>query len=141
LLVRGERYHALGYPIFAAFMAAAAVWIVLRRPFRVAVEGESMLPTLRPGDFLVATRSGPIVRGALVVVEHPRRPGYEMVKRMTGFPGDAMADAVLGPDQFWVLGDNAGASTDSRTLGPVGRDAIRGAVRLRYWPPARFGRV
>lgn len=100
-----------------------------------------MLPTLQPGDFLVATRSGPIARGALVVVAHPDRPGYEMVKRMAGVPGDAVEGDVLGPDQFWVVGDNARASTDSRTLGPLDRAAIRGAARLRYWPPGRFGPI
>jgi signal peptidase I len=118
-------------------MGAVAVWLVLRRPFRVAVEGESMSPTFRPGDFLIAARSGPIRRGAVVVVEHPTRPGYEMVKRMVGVPGDSIQGVSLGPDQFWMIGDDPAASTDSRTLGPFERDAIRGVVRFRYWPPSR----
>jgi signal peptidase I len=115
-------------------MGALAGWLVLRRPFRVAVEGESMAPTLRSGDLLIAVRSGPIRRGALVVVEHPGRPGYEMVKRIVGAPGDAIGETVLGPDEFWLEGDNAEASTDSRTLGTFDRGAIRGVILFRYWP-------
>jgi nickel-type superoxide dismutase maturation protease len=120
-------------------MGGVAVWAALRRPFRMMVEGESMAPTLRPGDLLIAVRSGPIREGALVVVEHPNRPGYEMVKRLAGVPEDSVGGIVLGPDQFWVVGDNPAASTDSRTLGPFDRGAIRGVVRFRYWPPSQFG--
>jgi type IV secretory pathway protease TraF len=70
-------------------------------------------------------------------VEHPSRPGYEMVKRLLGVPGDRVEGVGLGPDQFWMEGDNPRASTDSRSLGPFDRDAIRGVVRFRYWPPPR----
>jgi nickel-type superoxide dismutase maturation protease len=137
--VRTERYHSLQYPISALLMGAVVLWVALRRPFRVAVEGESMAPTLRPGDFLIAARSGSIRRGTLVVVEHPNRPGYEMVKRVVGAPGDSIEDVTLGGDQFWVEGDNPAASTDSRIFGPLGREAIRGVVLFRYWPTSRVG--
>jgi nickel-type superoxide dismutase maturation protease len=139
--VRTERYHSLQYPISVLLMGAVVMWVALRRPFRVTVEGESMAPTLRPGDFLIAARSGSIRRGALVVVEHPGRPGYEMVKRLVGVPGDSIEGVKLGADRFWVEGDNPAASTDSRTLGPVEREAIRGVALFRYWPPSRVGPV
>jgi hypothetical protein len=99
-----------------------------------------MLPTLEPGDFLVAVRvrSDSLRRGALVGVEHPSRSGFEMVKRLEGIPGQQLGDGrVLGLGQYWVVGDAAGASTDSRTFGPVHATALRGVVRVRYWPPAR----
>jgi nickel-type superoxide dismutase maturation protease len=139
LLVRFERYHALRYPISALLMAGALAWLILRRPFRIAVEGVSMSPTLEDGDFLVATRYGPIRRGALLVLEHPERPGYEMVKRLAGVPGDAVDGVTLGPDEFWLVGDHPSSSTDSRTMGPFDRGAIRGVARFRYWPIARLG--
>ncbi|MFN2590050.1 MAG: nickel-type superoxide dismutase maturation protease [Actinomycetota bacterium] len=108
------------------------------RPFRVAVEGRSMAPELAPGDYLVAVRPIRPRRGHLVVVEHPERPGFEMVKRLAGVPGDVVGGRRLGRDELWVIGDAASASTDSRSFGPVGRGAIRGVVRLRYWPPERL---
>jgi nickel-type superoxide dismutase maturation protease len=104
------------------------------RPFRVEVEGDSMAPTLRPGEYLVAVRSHRVVGGSLVVVEHPGRPGYEMVKRVAATPGERVADRVLGPDEYWVVGDNEDGSTDSRTFGPLSAEALRGRVVFRYWP-------
>ncbi|HEX9312065.1 MAG TPA: S26 family signal peptidase [Actinomycetota bacterium] len=118
-------------------MLAAAAWAAWR-PFRVAVEGTSMAPELEPGDLLVATRTGLLRPGDLVVVEHPERPGFELVKRLTALPGEYVGALALGPDQYWVTGDRRGSSADSTWFGPVGARHIRGVVRLRYWPPRRL---
>ena len=93
-----------------------------------------MAPTLEPGDYLVAARSRRFRRGSLVVVEHPDRPGYEMVKRVVATPGERVEDRILGTDEYWVIGDNEDRSTDSRTFGPVPSDSIKGRVLIRYWP-------
>lgn len=100
-----------------------------------------MAPTLVPGDWtLVVTPSG-YERGDVVVVEHPGRPGYEMVKRMVGVPGDRVGDRSLGEDEFWVEGDYEPASTDSRQFGPVRGEGLKAKVILVYWPPERRRRV
>jgi len=132
-----RRYHALRKAVLVAAVAGAVLWW-WRRPFRVAVEGGSMEPTLLPGEFLVAVRGGGIGRGALVVLEHPARPGFEMVKRVETLPGERVGDSILGPDEYWVIGEALDASTDSRAFGPVSRSAILGVVRFRYWPPSRL---
>lgn len=41
---------------------------------------------------------------------------------------------ILGPDEYYVLGDNRENSLDSRNFGPVYRDLIVGRVWLRGWP-------
>jgi signal peptidase I len=107
------------------------------RPFVVAVEGTSMAPVLEPGDRVLAVRPRRIRRGSLVILEHPDRRGFEMVKRLTGVPGDLVGALRLGPDQHWVVGERAEASTDSRWFGPVSRSAILGAAVARYWPVSR----
>jgi signal peptidase I len=47
-------------------------------------------------------------------------------------------ELVLGPDEFFVLGDNTTSSSDSRDFGPVKRDLIIGVADVIYWPPARW---
>ena len=116
----------------------AIVWACVRwRPSRVAIEGGSMAPTLAPGDWALAV---PLRRprvGDVVVVEHPGRPGYEMAKRITAAPGDRVGERTLGADEWWVEGDFAQASTDSRQFGPVTRAELKAKIVLVYWPPER----
>lgn len=55
-------------------------------------------------------------------------------------PLGAGADEVLlGPDEYYVLGDNRGASSDSRLWGVVKARNILGLVVLQYWPLGEFG--
>jgi signal peptidase I len=101
-----------------------------------------MAPTLAPGDWVLATSVRRVRRGDVVVLEHPSRPGLEVVKRVTGVAGDPAPDGgILGPDQVWVEGDNPVGSTDSRHHGPVAHGTVRARVRLIYWPPSRRGIV
>lgn len=48
---------------------------------------------------------------------------------------------TLGPDEYFVAGDNRPNSQDSRfsEYGPIKRDWLKGKVVLRYWPPTHFG--
>src|SRR5262245_31851970 len=45
---------------------------------------------------------------------------------------------TLGPDEYFMLGDNTNKSADSRMWGPVKRELIVGVADLIYWPPARW---
>src|SRR5438270_5851691 len=82
-----ETYHRRRKAMTAA-VAALVVAIVRLRPFRVEVRGHSMRPALEAGDWCIATAGGRIRTGDVVVVEQPDRPGFELVKRVTGAPGD-----------------------------------------------------
>jgi signal peptidase I len=145
----GWRRPVRRWPAAAAALAALAAGVVVvarrARLEPMLVQGESMLPTLRPGQRIaVGPPTRPLRRGAVVVVRHPARDGLEMVKRVVGLPGDRVPlldgrlDAVLGPDEYLVLGDHREASTDGRAFGPVGREQIVGVVRFAYWPPRRL---
>jgi hypothetical protein len=113
---------------------AAALWAAVRRPVRYEIADHSMEPTLRPGDWVIAwRRPGRIRLGDVVVVEHPRRPGFEMVKRVAALgdePGTGIPERGL-----WLLGDNPGAgSVDSRIIGGFPGSSLRARVVARYRP-------
>jgi signal peptidase I len=150
-----------------AGLALVALAVLARRLARlepVLVQGDSMRPTLRPGQRLaVGPLDRPPRRGDLVVLG---REGFEVVKRVVGLPGERLrlaggrleVDGVevaepylggpaggnlelrLGDGQYLVLGDHRAASTDGRDFGPVPAEALSGRVRFAYWPPRRLPR-
>jgi hypothetical protein len=108
--------------------------VALKRPVRYEIADHSMEPVLRPGDWVIAWRRlGRIRVGDVVVVEHPQRPGFEMVKRVAalgGEPGPGMPERDL-----WLHGDNPGAgSVDSRIIGGFPGSSLRARVVARYRP-------
>jgi signal peptidase I len=45
----------------------------------------------------------------------------------------------IPPDHYFMMGDNRGASDDSRFWGPVPRDWFIGGAFATYWPPKKIG--
>lgn len=85
---------------------------------RFVVAEASMQPTLRPGDGIIAIRSGRARRGEIRCFEHPARPGFWLIKRV----GD------VREDRFEALSDNPDVdAVDSRRFGFV---PIRGSYRM-----------
>lgn len=104
-----------------------------------------------------------------VVVFRDWNDEQDYIKRIIGLPGEAVdvrdgrvfidgmpldepylqgaptggggGPTVLGPDDYFVLGDNRGNSSDSRVHGPLQRDHIVGRAWLTYWPLSRLRRV
>jgi len=137
------------------------VYIFLLQPHRV--KGDSMLPNFHDGELLltekVTYRLYKPRRGDVIVFRAPQR-NVDFIKRIVGLPGNTVriedgtvfidderlaepyetqktqgsATVVLGQDEYFVLGDNRGSSSDSRSFGPIKRNAIKGKVSLVYWP-------
>jgi nickel-type superoxide dismutase maturation protease len=110
----------------AALVAAAG----RHRLLRVEVAGDSMRPTLEPGDRLVALAGLRPRAGDVVAVTAPREARV-LVKRV----------ATVGPEGLDVRGDDPAASTDSRAFGPLDRGHVLGRVVWRYAPAGRTGPV
>ncbi len=96
-------------------------------PFlRVKVAERSMLPALRPGDWLLVRRTRRIRPGQIVLARHPGQPAMLIVKRA----------ARRVPDGWWLESDNpAAGAVDSRRFGAVPAALIEGRVLARYWRP------
>lgn len=91
--------------------------------YLLRVRGDSMLPTLRPGGFVLAlsTRLLQVAPGSVVVF---RRRDELLIKR-----------ALTREDAGWfVVGDQPSRSTDSRRFGAVPREDIRAVAVCSWWP-------
>ncbi|MFC0865489.1 S26 family signal peptidase [Sphaerimonospora cavernae] len=142
------------------FVAAVAGLVVRRCLLIVEVEGASMKPTLHDGDRLLVIRLGGLARRGQVVVldrERPGRPGRRsgeprtgepppaplIVKRVAGVAGDRISAELAGranlpvgdrvpAGHVVILGDNAAASLDSRSMGYVPAERVAGVVVGRF---------
>ncbi len=137
-----------------AALAGAMAWVA-RLAVRVEVVGPSMAPTLADGDRVLVNclvyRWRSPRAGEIVLAHVPNVPGGLTIKRVArgglwrdqGESGRCASDPRLPgwPSGYVLLGDNSGASTDSRSFGLIGRQQIRGRVWYRYWPPARRGPI
>ena len=112
---------------------------------RVRIHGRSMSPALLPGervlfDRLAFTRDHPRA-GDVALLRRPGRPALRLVKRITAVPGDIAGGRTLERGEYWVEGDNVGASTDSRSFGPVRRRHLLARAWLVYLPHDNWRRL
>ncbi len=86
-----------------------------------------------PGDTLSVRNGHPVVNG----VEKASEP-YTLpcgASSACNLP----KSITIPPDSYFMMGDNRGASDDSRFWGPVPRRWIIGEAFATYWPPDRIG--
>ncbi|NOX21565.1 MAG: signal peptidase I [Actinobacteria bacterium] len=143
-------------------VTALAIGLLKGRVRRYLIKEGSMMPTLAPDDFVMATRlTRRPNRGDVVIVQHPEHPEMDVVKRVIGLPGETIdisagqvhidgsvlaepwADGPthpdgewhLGPDDIFVLSDARSLTlADSRTFGPVDGSNTLWKVTAVYWP-------
>ncbi len=120
------------------------------------------IPFIDSGDEEPSYLFDPPQRGEVVVFRFPVDPSRDFVKRVIAVPGDSveirngnvfvngkaleesytlddprgitMLEQVMGPDEYFVLGDNRLQSNDSKNWGPVPLENIIGRVWVSYWP-------
>jgi signal peptidase I len=138
---------------------------------RVRVDGQSMLPTLNNGEFVLVNRLayklGEPTRGDIIVFRSTTQLDLDLIKRIIGVPGDAIRiadgrvlvnDVPLHepyinaephysgdwsvPDGYlFVLGDNRNDSSDSHAWGLLPEQNVIGKAILIYWPPPDWAMI
>jgi signal peptidase I len=105
-------------------------------------------PTDNSKDFIKRVIALPgerlLIRDGIVYIngrklDEPYLP--EAWVNLTNWPANNSNGQVMGPDEYFVMGDNRNRSQDSRTFGPITRDRIDGRAWFRIWPLAHFGDI
>jgi signal peptidase I len=151
-------------------LAAIVFFLVNTATGRFRIDGSSMEPNLHDGQYVLINRLVyklyPPQRGDVIVFRRDGRRDY--IKRVMALPGEtveirdgqvlvdgralsepylreaglySMASRTIGPNEYFVLGDNRNNSSDSHNWGSVPLDAIDGKAWLVYWPPEKWGFV
>jgi len=194
---RHDRTKTVVREVVETVMLALLVFLCVRASFQnFKVDGSSMYPTLENGQFLIVNKlvysevdmeklsnfiplisassgekrnvfHGP-ERGDIVVLQDPRKPEQDLIKRVIGLPGETLEivdgklyindfrleepyiktvwhdnkpKILVPPGQYFVMGDNRDNSLDSRSqqVGFVPKDLIIGKSMVSYWPKSKFG--
>ncbi|MEV7342647.1 S26 family signal peptidase [Streptomyces sp. NPDC093544] len=151
----------IGSIVAALLLALSISHVSRRKLVVVVVQGLSMVPTYQPGDRVLVIRGKVPAAGDIVVVEQPsmETAGWPstpaglgggsgdvqsrpwLLKRVVGAPGDRVptqasgplhtAAGVVPPGSFFLLGDNADVSFDSRQMGWFPLERVLGTVYRR----------
>ena len=135
-----------------------AVFITKFVAHHTSVEGSSMETTLANGNQLIVENVSYYFHDPerFDVIVFPYNEDVNYIKRVIGLPGERVQirdgliyingelleesygreDMQLGPEEYFVLGDNRNASVDSRKpeVGTVKRGDIRGKAWLCFYP-------
>jgi len=137
-----------------AFLFAIYVFFAISCAIGI-VDGNSMSPTLNNGDVFIYTKESQIHRLNVVAIRS-KDTGETIVKRIIGLPNEQVcirdgyiyinglqlsdvvtvytdpgvcgANYILGPNEYFVIGDNRGVSVDSRAFGAVTSMEILGVL-------------
>ncbi|MGX4687476.1 signal peptidase I [Vagococcus sp. JNUCC 83] len=135
------------------------------------VSGESMNHTLQHNDRSIIYKSKAVNRFDIVVFNTEELTGEDnqYVKRVISLPGETLTykdnqlfvnhskidepfdirdqqltgdfSYTLANDEYFVLGDNRGNSTDSRQLGGINKEYLVGKMIYRFYPLNSVGKL
>jgi signal peptidase I len=105
----------------------AAAFVVRRRVFAVAIVGQSMTPTYRDGERVLAVRTRSVGPGDVVVFTMPTA-GLSALAAGGEPPITVKRVTEASPGGPVVVAGDAPRSVDSSIFGPVDRDLIIGRV-------------
>lgn len=145
-----------GKTMLLLFLAAVFLVFLSTRVFRIIhIEGDSMFPSLKDGDYVLVNRLLEPKNGDVAVFESKAYQKERIIKRIAASGGDVLAikggklwrngaeveekyrnqafaeewEYIKVPDEsFFVLGDNTRHSFDSRKVGYMSKEELYGTV-------------
>jgi signal peptidase I len=169
---RGQPTEAIILEIVETLLLTFFIfWIVNTGTGRFRIEGHSMMPTLKEGEYIIINKLAYYLdepqRGDVIVLRFPNDRERDFIKRVIGVPGDRIEvnggevrvngallnepyisappiyeDSWIVPEgKYFVLGDNRNNSSDSHNWSFLPREDIVGKAWLIYWTPKDWGLV
>jgi signal peptidase I len=154
-----------------ALLTAIIFLLVNAATGRFQIDGSSMEPNLHHAERVIVDKVSYLLgqpqRGDIVVFALEGQP-KDYIKRVIGLPGETIEMSggsiyiggqlleepyvlpspgggfparKLGEGEYFVLGDNRGNSSDSRSFGPIRLSNVVGRAWIIYWPPTDWAIV
>jgi signal peptidase I len=164
-----EDWKRFGLDILETIVLAVILYFGINAlSARVRVDGFSMIPTLKNGEYILINRlaykTGQPERGDIIVFSLPADNGQDLIKRVIGLPGETvqidngsvtingvkLQETYIAQDPLYfgewtvpegslfVLGDNRNDSRDSHQWGLLPLENVIGKSVLIYWPPSEW---
>lgn len=77
--------------------------------------------------------------GVITIKNTANPDGFVLSEPYIAKSGNNHLERTLGPDEYFVMGDNRPASSDSRSWGTIPKDHIAGRPFLRLYPFSQIG--
>lgn len=127
-----KQFLSFLWEVSKIFIVALAIVVPIRyflfQPF--VVNGDSMLPNFRSGDYLiideVSYRFQDPQRGDVVVFKYPKNPSQRFIKRIIGLPGETVE---IKDGQITIYDKSGQQQTLSETLYLPASDETYGDVK------------
>lgn len=86
------------------------------------IEGDSMFPALKDGDFVLINPYAELEIGDIALAQHPFKQSVKIIKRIK----------EISPEgKYFLVGDNLSESSDSRAFGAIAAKDILGKAVCR----------